>query len=74
MPCLKCGLIDSLRDAGRSFFLVQAGAGGQKYVMRDLMRVLEQEKHAYSDPVTEVITPLARMVLIKTVFGSCQDL
>lgn len=33
---------------------VQAGAGGGKYVMRDLMRVLEQEKHAYSDPVTEV--------------------
>lgn len=33
----------------------QAGAGGQKYVMRDLMRVLEQEKHAYADPVTEVM-------------------
>lgn len=35
--------------------ITQAGAGGQKYVMRDLMRVLEQEKHAYADPVTEVI-------------------
>lgn len=34
--------------------LRQAGAGGGKYVMRDLMRVLEQEKHAYTDPVTEV--------------------
>lgn len=34
--------------------LLQAGAGGGKYVMRDLMRVLEQEKHAYTDPVTEV--------------------
>lgn len=34
---------------------VQAGAGGGKYVMRDLMRVLEQEKHAYTDPVTEVV-------------------
>ena len=33
---------------------MQAGAGGGKYVMRDLMRVLEQEKHAYTDPVTEV--------------------
>lgn len=32
----------------------KAGAGGQKYVMRDLMKVLEQERHAYSDPVTEV--------------------
>lgn len=36
------------------FVLLQAGAGGQKYVMRDLMRVLEQEKHAYTDPVTQV--------------------
>lgn len=35
-------------------YAMQAGAGGGKYVMRDLMRVLEQEKHAYSDPVTEV--------------------
>lgn len=33
---------------------LQAGAGGGKYVMRDLMRVLEHEKHAYTDPVTEV--------------------
>lgn len=37
-----------------SVVVAQAGAGGGKYVMRDLMRVLEQEKHAYSDPVTEV--------------------
>lgn len=41
-------------------FFWQAGAGGQKYVLRDLMRVLEQEKHAYTDPVTEVCIIAAR--------------
>ncbi|CAN0137320.1 unnamed protein product, partial [Ectocarpus fasciculatus] len=42
-----------LRYLVTAIILTKAGAGGGKYVMRDLMRVLEHEKHAYTDPVTE---------------------
>ncbi|CAM9312650.1 unnamed protein product [Discosporangium mesarthrocarpum] len=35
-----------------------AGGSGRKYFIRDLMRVLEQERHSYSDPVTEFLEGL----------------
>eukprot|EP00903_Cladosiphon_okamuranus_P011787 g11078.t1 len=47
-----------LRYLVTAIILTKAGAGGGKYVMRDLMRVLEQERHAYNDPVTEFLEGL----------------
>ncbi|CAM9619050.1 unnamed protein product [Ectocarpus sp. 6 AP-2014] len=47
-----------LRYLVTAIILTKAGAGGGKYVMRDLMRVLEHEKHAYTDPVTEFLEGL----------------